>query len=437
MIHIFALAGILIDLLLIMKIYKEREKHMKNCIVAQSGGPTAVINSSVVGVVEENNRSKIYDNVYGGLNGIEGILGGQIINLSKLDSKELNALKYTPSSGLGSCRYKLKDYKTDESEYKKLIQILNKFSIKAFFYIGGNDSMDTVDKLSKYAEDNSLDIQFIGIPKTIDNDLVCTDHTPGFGSAAKYVATTVLESYLDSNVYPYNGVFIMEIMGREAGWLAASAALGRINGKPAADFIYLPEVPFSSEKFLEDVNEKLKVKNSVFVAVSEGIRDKNGRFIAQMGTEAHDKFGHVQLGGVCGNLKKLLLDNKVSSKVKTLELGVTQRSAMHIASQQDIDEAYRVGSDAVIYSSQGSSGVMVGITRESNTPYKMGTKLVKASDVANNIKSFPIEWITSEGNHVTEKTIEYMSPLIIGEPVIRFENGLPKYYVVNRDNIVK
>lgn len=410
---------------------------MKNCIVAQSGGPTAVINASVVGVVEENNKSKFYDNVYGGLNGIEGILNEQIINLSNLKDDELNALKYTPSSGLGSCRYKLKDYKADDSEYKKLLDILNKHSVKTFFYIGGNDSMDTVDKLSKYAELNSIDIQFIGIPKTIDNDLVETDHTPGFGSAAKYVATTVLESYCDSNVYPFNGVFIMEIMGREAGWLAASAALGRINGKAAADFIYLPEVPFSTEKFLEDVKNMLKVKNSVFVAVSEGIRDADGRFIAQMEAGGHDKFGHVQLGGVCGNLKQLLIDNKITSKVKTLELGITQRSAMHNASKQDIDEAYRVGSDAVVYSTKGNSGVMVGITREYNKPYKMGTRLIKASDVANNIKSFPREWITKEGNHITKEGIEYISPLIMGEPEVNTENGLPKYYVVNRDNIIK
>lgn len=410
---------------------------MKNCIVAQSGGPTAVINASVVGVARENNRSMYYDNVYGGLNGIEGILNEQIINLSKLKENELDSLKYTPSSGLGSCRYKLKDYKTDDSEYKKLVDILNKHSVKTFFYIGGNDSMDTVDKLSKYAQIHSLDIQFIGIPKTIDNDLVGTDHTPGFGSAAKYVATTVLESYCDSNVYPFNGVFIMEIMGREAGWLAASAGLGIINGTIAADFIYLPEVAFSTEKFMEDVKNMLRVKNSVFVAVSEGIRDADGKFIAQMEAGSHDKFGHVQLGGVCGNLKQLLLDNKITSKVKTLELGVTQRSAMHIASKQDIDEAYRVGSDAVIYSTQGNSGVMVGITRECNKPYRMGTTLVKASDVANNTKTFPLEWINPEGNHITKEAIEYISPLIMGEPHIKMENGLPKYYVVNKKNIIK
>lgn len=410
---------------------------MKNCIVAQSGGPTAVINASAVGVVKENNKSKLYDNVYGGLNGIEGILNEQIINLSDLSEEDLNSLKYTPSSGLGSCRYKLKDYKADDSEYKRLMDILNKHSINTFFYIGGNDSMDTVDKLSQYAELHSVQIQFIGIPKTIDNDLVKTDHTPGFGSAAKYVATTALECYCDSNVYPYNGVFIMEIMGREAGWLAASAALAVINGKSAADFIYLPEVAFSTEKFLEDVKNKLKEKNSVFIAVSEGIRDDKGRFIAQMEGGAHDKFGHVQLGGVCSNLKQLLLDNKVTSKVKTLELGITQRAAMHTASMQDIAEAYKVGSDAVVYSSKGNTGVMVGITRESNNPYKMGTTLVKASEIANNIKTFPREWITPEGNHVTKEAIEYLAPLIMGDADIKTENGLPKYYVVNRDNLVK
>ena len=233
-----------------------------NCIIAQSGGPTSVINSSVYGLVKANKEFKIYDNVFAGLNGIEGILNKKIINLSDMDNEKLETFRNSPSSGLGSCRYKLKDYKDDSKEYENLFEILNSLNIKAFFYVGGNDSMDTISKLSSFAKENNIDITFIGIPKTIDNDLMYTDHTPGFGSASKFIATSTLETYLDSKVYTENGIFIIETMGRDTGWLAASGALATVNGQPCADLVYLPEVAFSVSKFLNDTRKLFEKKHS-------------------------------------------------------------------------------------------------------------------------------------------------------------------------------
>lgn len=406
---------------------------MKNCLVAQSGGPSAVINSSFMGVLDEAMQSGCYDNVYAGLNGIEGILKGSLVNLSDIPYEELRLLKYTPSSALGSCRYKMKNYKEDTSEYELLFKILNENNIKTFFYIGGNDSMDTVRALTEYNKIHKTDIQVMGIPKTIDNDLMETDHTPGFGSASKFIATTVLESYLDSSVYINNGIFIVEAMGRDTGWLTASAALAKINGKPVVDFIYLPEVPFLKEKFLEDVSKRFKEQNQVFIVASEGIKDENNEFIAKTGAVAvHDKFGHAQLGGVCGSLKSMITEAGITSRIKTLELGVTQRSAMHCASATDIEEAYNVGREAVKYSAEGATGYMVGIRRLQNNPYKSDTFLVDPSKVANHIKYFPSSWITNEGNWITKEAEEYISPLIQGSPNLTMENGLPKYAVLKK-----
>src|SRR5471030_1049441 len=254
---------------------------MSNCIIAQSGGPTAVINSSVVGLLNTNKKLKTFKKVYGGLNGIEGILNKNIINLSLISDEEINNFRFTPSSGLGSCRYKLKDSDSCSEEYENLIEILREYDITSFFYVGGNDSMDTIAKLSKYAKINNIDITFIGIPKTIDNDLKFTDHTPGFGSAAKFIGTTPLETYLDASVYINNGIFILETMGRDTGWLAASACIAKLNNKPVADFIYLPEVEFDKEKFLKDVKQKFEKQNKVYIIVSEGIRDKDGNFVSE------------------------------------------------------------------------------------------------------------------------------------------------------------
>jgi len=400
---------------------------MKNCIVAQSGGPTSVINASAIGVLDQNINSPYYDNVYAGINGIQGILNDHIVNLSSLPYDEVKGLKYTPSSGLGSCRYKLKSFKENPEEYIKLFEILEKYEIKTFFYIGGNDSQDTVHKFSIYAKEHNVDVKFIGIPKTIDNDLPIMDHTPGFGSAAKLIATSVLENFLDASVYPASGVFILETMGRDTGWLAASACVATINGKQAADFIYLPEVAFDTEKFLKDVSKKLTEKSHVFVVVSEGIRTKEGKFLGEIGSTGLDKFGHAQLGGVCAFLQNLILTTNTAEKVRVLELSTLQRCSMHCASQTDIDEAFEVGKAALTYSIDGISGNMIGLKRLSNSPYESAPFVLETAKVANNIKYFPLEWINEEGNNVTREAYEYTLPLIMGEPKITIENGLPKY----------
>ncbi|MDY2730120.1 MAG: 6-phosphofructokinase [Clostridium sp.] len=389
---------------------------MSNCIVAQSGGPTSVINSSVVGLIQANKDLKVYDKIYGGLNGIEGILSGKIINLSDFDSKDIIDFKYTPSSGLGSCRYKMKEISESTDEYDKLLKILKDLDIKTFYYIGGNDSMDTTAKLGKYSKDNNLDINFVGIPKTIDNDLMYTDHTPGFGSAAKFIATSVLETYLDSSVYKNNGIFILETMGRDTGWLAASACAARYFGEPVADFIYLPEVAFDKEKFLKDVRAKFQEQNQVYIVASEGLRDKNGNFLTSIQSTSHDNFNHAQLGGVAAYLRQLILEDGITSRVKALELGVLQRCAMHCASTTDVEEAFRAGYEALKAGQNGKNGYMVAINRDSNFPYTISYSLVESSKVANNVKYFPIEWINEEQNHVSKEAYQYFKPLIDGTP---------------------
>lgn len=405
---------------------------MANCIIAQSGGPTSVINSSVVGLVDANKDLKIFDKVYAGLNGVEGILNGNIIELSSFSDSEINSFRYTPSSGLGSCRYKMKKLEESTEEYDKLLEILKANDIKAFFYVGGNDSMDTTAKLGKYAKETGLDIKFIGIPKTIDNDLMYTDHTPGFGSAAKFIATTVLETYLDSSVYINNGIFIVETMGRDTGWLAASASLAKLNGKQVADFIYLPESAFDVDKFLHDVKRKFEEQNQVYIVVSEGIRTADGTFVAETSSQAHDKFGHAQLGGVGMYLKNLIIQSGITKRVKSLELGVLQRCAMHCASSIDLEEAHKVGYEALKYANMGYSGYMVAIKRDSNTPYSSSYFLVEADKIANNVKYFPKEWINAEGNGVTGEALEYLTPLVSSLPSILTQSPMPNFKVFNK-----
>lgn len=400
---------------------------MKNCIVAQSGGPTSVINASAMGVFKANEELKYYDNVYAGLHGIEGILNETMVNLSEMDAEIIDRLMYTPSSGLGSCRYKLKSYEENKSEYIKLFDIFKKYEIDTFFYIGGNDSMDTVHKLSNYAKEHNLSTKFFGVPKTIDNDLPIMDHTPGFGSAAKFIGTIALENKLDCSVYSAKNVFIIETMGRDTGWLAASSCVATLNGQPVVDFIYLPEVAFDSEKCLKDIAKKLETQNSVVIVVSEGIRTADGTFLGEIGGHGLDKFGHAQLGGVCNYLKNLIIDNGVCKKVRAIELSTMQRCAMHIASQTDIEESFNCGFEALKYSVEGESGFMIGMQRVSNAPYKSEAFALHTSKVANNIKYFPKEWINAEGNNVTKEAYEYTLPLIQGEPKVQYENGLPKY----------
>ncbi|NLK93822.1 MAG: 6-phosphofructokinase [Clostridiales bacterium] len=385
---------------------------MPNCIIAQSGGPTSVINSSVVGLIKANEEFKFYDKIYGGLNGIEGILDKNIIDLSNIPQEELNEFKYTPSSGLGSCRYKMKNISDSTEEYDRLLVILKELDIKTFFYVGGNDSMDTTAKLGKYAKKMNLDINFIGVPKTIDNDLMHTDHTPGFASAAKFIAISVLETYLDSSVYINNGIFILETMGRDTGWLAASACTAKYYGNPVADFIYLPEVAFDSKKFISDVRKKFEENNHVYIVASEGLKDSTGKFLTELDVVSQDKFGHVQLGGVGDYLRNLILDAGITPRVKALDLGVLQRCAMHCSSKIDIDEAYLTGYEAYKYGMEGNNGYMVAIKRENNIPYKSSFFLVEADKIANNVRYFPKKWINEEGNNITEEAYNYFKPLL-------------------------
>lgn len=407
---------------------------MGNCIISQSGGPTSVINASLSGVIEKNLELKHYDNVYGGINGIEGILKGTIVNLSKLSLDEVLELRHTPAAALGSCRYKLGNPDVSCNEYAKLFETFKELDIETFFYIGGNDSMDTVYKLNEYAKANGHTTKFVGIPKTIDNDLCVTDHTPGFGSAAKMIATTILETYLDSVVYRQNGVFIIETMGRDTGWLAASAALAKLNSKPVVDLIYLPEVDFSIDKFLEDVKEKLSTQNNVYVVISEGLRNEKREFITKSSTpHGLDKFGHTQLGGVANYLKSILLESGITNKVRAVELNTTQRCGMHIASLTDIEEAVGAGKFAYKMSMEGITGHIAGIRRKSNEPYETEFFPVDASKAANNVKYFPAELINDSKNFVKEEALEYLSPLILGEPELKYENGLPKYFRLDYD----
>ncbi|MBY2477264.1 6-phosphofructokinase [Clostridioides difficile] len=403
---------------------------MRNCIIAQSGGPTAVINASAIGIYEKNLETNYFDKVYFGINGIEGILNKNIVDSECLNKEDVLNLKQTPSSGLGSCRYKLADYKINSYDYDRVINILDEYEIDTLFYIGGNDSMDTVMKFSQYCKNTTCKIKFIGIPKTIDNDLLGTDNCPGFGSAAKLISTLIMETYLDFSIYKNNGIFILETMGRDTGWLAASSALARLNNTPVADLIYLPEVDFCENRFVEDVRRVFKEKNKVYIVASEGIRDKYGDFICEQKTSTHDKFGHSQLGGVSNYLKDLIVSSSITTRVKTLELGVIQRCAMHLASDTDLKQASEVGAYGLELSQKGYTGVMAVLNRINNTPYKYEVSHTDISKIANKTKYFPREWINKECNHVTDDALDYLSPLIQGNPDIKYKNGLPSFSVL-------
>ncbi|HHW67722.1 MAG: ATP-dependent phosphofructokinase / diphosphate-dependent phosphofructokinase [Epulopiscium sp.] len=391
-----------------------------NCIIAQSGGPTTAINSSACGAIFEALNQKSIEKVFGARNGIQGILNEELFDFAEEEAEELKYLKTTPSSALGSCRYRLKQ--DDSSDYEKIFKVFTKYNIRYFFYIGGNDSMDTVKKIHDYAQKINYEIRVIGIPKTIDNDLVGTDHCPGFGSAAKYIATSILEMSHDAHSYKSNIVTIVEVMGRNAGWLAAASALTK-----ATDLIYLPEAAFDFKQFEKDVRRIYEEKGKVMIVVSEGIKDKDGRYVSTLeSVDGHDNFGHAQLGGV-GSVLEQYVKEHIEKRVKKIELNILQRCAMHYGSKTDIEEAYMVGKQAVIYGVQGKSGYMVGLKRISNDPYICETELVDIHEVANFEKKLPSHWINKEGNFVTKECIEYLAPLIMGEVVIPTENGLPRY----------
>ena len=393
-----------------------------NCLVAQSGGPTAAINSTLAGVCMGAVKSQAIEKIYGGINGVEGILKEKIIDLEQiLGDENLALLQTTPSSFLGSCRYKIK-----KEDFETLFKVFEKYNIKYFFYIGGNDSMDTVLQLKEYQKTKQSDIIFVGVPKTIDNDLTCIDHTPGFGSAAKYIATSVKEICLDAYAYDINSVTIVEIMGRNAGWLALSASLARdLEGNPCADLIYLPENTFDYDKFAEDVEKARENKKQLIIIVSEGIRDIEGKIIAE--TDVKDSFGHGQLGGAGKHVEAELKKRIQKIKTRTVELSVLQRSAGHILSKRDVDEGIMIGEKAVSVAEEGHSGVMVTSERKDTLEYELELTYTAIEKIANKEKVVPADFMNEEKNHASIKALEYLMPLVQGEKYPPMEYGVPKY----------
>lgn len=402
-----------------------------NVIVGQSGGPTAAINSSLAGVYRTA-KDRGSAKVYGMLHGIQGLLQERYIDLSEYITNELDAelLKRTPAAFLGSCRFKLPEIHEDREVYDKIFDILNKLNIEAFIYIGGNDSMDTIKKLSDYAIITGHPTRFIGCPKTIDNDLALTDHTPGYGSAAKYIGTSVKEIIRDSFCLEYEKglVSIVEIMGRNAGWLTGAAALAKGEDCSGPDLIYLPELPFDIEAFGSKVKELLAKKSSVVVAISEGIRLADGRYVCELGQSIDfvDAFGHKQLSGTANYLASYIA-GEIGCKTRAIELSSLQRSASHCASRVDILEAYQVGGAAVKAADEGDSGKMVVLQRLSDDPYQSGTEVKDVHKIANDEKLVPREWVTEDGSYVTDEFVNYVRPLIQGDVSPVMVDGIPRH----------
>lgn len=394
---------------------------MGNCLVAQSGGPTSVINATLAGVVKANQMNPIYKTVYGGLNGIEGILQEKLVDLTNMSEDENRILRQTPSSALGSCRYKLK--RSNKEDFEKLFAVMVKYDIDTLFYIGGNDSMDTVDALSEYARNNNItDRRFVGCPKTVDNDLMVTDHCPGYASAAKFIATTALQTWLDFNVYTRQEVFVLETMGRDAGWLAASACLsGQV------DLLIIPEVPFDKEIFLKEVKRCIDERNKCYIVVSEGARFADGTYLAA-GEAKNDGFGHAILGGAANAVKDMILNSGVASRAKVQDLSTAQRCHASEQSLVDVEESFKLGMSAHMRSADPKfTGHMVGIKRKDAAAYDVEYFATPASNVANHVKHFPVEWAKPNFRGVTDEAIAYMKPLVQGSPVVIDANGLPAY----------
>lgn len=404
----------------------------RNVIVGQSGGPTAAINSSLAGVYRTA-KDRGANKVYGMLHGVQGLLEEKYIDLSDHIKTELDAelLKRTPAAFLGSCRYKLPEIHEDRDVYDKIFSILDKLDIEAFIYIGGNDSMDTIKKLSDYAIITGHPTRFIGCPKTIDNDLALTDHTPGYGSAAKYIGTSMKEIIRDSFCLEYsNGlVTIVEIMGRNAGWLTAAAALAKGPDCEGADAIYLPERVFDIDKFVDKVKELSKTKSSIVIAVSEGVKLADGRYVCEVGKEvAVDAFGHKQMSGTAVKLADIVAE-KTGLKTRAIEFSTLQRAATHLASLTDINEAFQVGADAVKAADAGKTAMMITLDRNGENPYQCGTSAHDIHDIANVERKVPDEWITEDGCGLTDDFEKYARPLIMGELTPLYANGLPVHLV--------
>ena len=401
----------------------------RNIIVGQSGGPTAVINSSLAGVFQAA-KDLGADKIYGMRHGIQGLLDGDYVLLTDYikSPMDVDLLKRTPSSYLGSCRYKLPPIEMGKEVYEQIFTRLNELEIDAFFYIGGNDSMDTIKMLSDYAAIVGSDIKFIGVPKTIDNDLAATDHTPGYGSAAKFIATVTKELILDSLVYDMKSVTIIEIMGRNAGWLTAAAALAKGADCPGADLIYLPESTFDPESFTARIRELVAKKKSLVIAVSEGIKLADGRYVFELASEASsvDAFGHKQMQGV-GKVLADMLAARLGIKTRAVELNTMQRCASHLASNVDVTEAFQVGAAAVKYAFEGKTGQVVTLDRVSNTPYQCITGCQDVHMIANVEKTVPAEWIIDDGTNVSDELINYIRPLIQSEVPPMMVEGLPMH----------
>ncbi|NCC48531.1 MAG: 6-phosphofructokinase [Clostridia bacterium] len=407
-----------------------------NAIFGQSGGPTAVINASAAGVFTEALKQTGHiDKVYGAANGIVGILNENFYDIGQEDPAELELLKTTPSSALGSCRYKLAKAEKDDTDYRRLLEVFRKYNIRYFFYNGGNDSMDTCNKISKFLQKEGYECRVMGVPKTIDNDLYGTDHCPGFASAAKYIATTTMEVYLDARVYDTGMITVIEVMGRHAGWLTASTVLAAHKGH-GPDLIYLPEVDFDIQTMLSDVRRIYEKNKKVIIAVSEGVQTKEGLFIPELvGEVSVDAFGHKQLGGTATVLANYLKE-QIGCKVRGIELSLMQRCAAHLASKTDVEESFLAGQTAVRCAVDGMTDFMVGFQRPESGPYQCEIKLIPLDEVANTEKKVPRDWINEAGNFVLKPFIDYALPLIQGESLVAIEDGLPRFAELKKVKVI-
>lgn len=407
-------------------------------VLGQSGGPTSVINASAAGVFLEALAQENITEVYGAVHGIKGILEEDFYDMRKEDIKELELLKTTPSSSIGSVRYKLKDFKKDATDYERLLEVFKKYDIRYFFYNGGNDSMDTCNKISKFFKKNDYECICMGVPKTIDNDLEGTDHCPGYASAARYVATSLMELYQDATVYDIPMITVVEVMGRNAGWLTAAAQLAVYKGQ-GPDLIYLPEVEFNFEKCLADVKEIMKTKNKVIICVSEGVKNAEGKYLPEMfGELSKDAFGHAQLGGAAQVLSDQLKD-EIGCKVRAVEFSLLQRCAAHLASKVDVTEAFTAGKKAVQAAVKGKTDKMVCFERTTDAKgrYKCKYKLVNLSKAANTEKTVPLEWFNENKTGLTQDYIDYVLPLIQGDMKAPLEDGLPRFAKLSKIRVPK
>ena len=410
------------------------EELVGNVLVGQSGGPTAVINASLAGVIAEALNHAEIEEIYGTLNGVLGILHEDFIDLAAESQQTIRGLKFTPGAALGTCRYKLKK----QADYERVLEVFKAHNIRFFFYAGGNDSQDTADKISKLAQEQGYNLRVIGIPKTIDNDLPAIDHCPGYGSVIKFIATTVREIACDNEAMgQHDLVQIVEVMGRNAGWIAAGASLAKRKDCPsdAPHIILLPEIAFAADKFIADVQRVLKREKFCLVVVGEGLIDADGNYVSA--AEATDSFGHAQLGGAADYLQGLVEQNLPGIKARTVKLGMAQRAAVHAASKTDTDEAYLAGQAAVKAAIAGETDVMITLLRGDQDHYTVETGLAPLADIANGVKKLPREWISEDGISMNQQFLRYALPLIQGETVVPYDNGLPAFAKLDKNRIDK